>query len=108
MSHINEKIAYRKHAIHQKKQNISNELTHLKQTLGLPSSIGLKTIGGLLLGFMLVPKKLKVLKLTLKAVTIATTAKQLLDLIPHQSGRQLSKRTPHTRKNNVTPIRRKT
>ncbi|MBA2654738.1 MAG: hypothetical protein H0U71_06695 [Gammaproteobacteria bacterium] len=98
MKQLHQKIEARKDEIELKKQHLGQDYRSAKRRL-TSSRMKLSTIGGLVLGFLLLPKKFKLIKGALKAYTMAATVKQMLDLIPHSSttkrSRSKSKNTTH-------------
>lgn len=92
MKQLHQKIEERKNAINVKRKHLSEDYIAAKRRL-TSKGVSLTTIGGAIIGFMLLPKKLKILKGAFKLYTMAATVRQILDLIPHQPSTK--KRVPH-------------
>lgn len=84
MKQLHHKIEEHKNDIEAKKASLKRDFNEAKQRLLSKGPGNLLTIGGLVVGFLLMPKKYKVLKGLLKAYTIATTAKQFLNFLPEK------------------------
>lgn len=83
MKQLHQKIESRKKAIHQKKQHLSDDVEAAKRRLTSSKGLSLTTLGGMAIGFLLLPKKFKIIKSVLKAYTMAATLRGIFDLIPH-------------------------
>lgn len=84
MKHIRHKIEIQKRAINDKKYKLRQDLELLKRKFITPTSMSVTLLGGLLIGYALIPKKYKVSKLLIKALTVGTTLKQIMDFVPSQ------------------------
>lgn len=82
MKQLHRKIANRKQSIEEKKRHIKQDYQALKNTLSSTKGLSIATVGGIVLGFLMLPKKFKLIKSVLKAYTMAATLKGFLDLIP--------------------------
>lgn len=101
MKQLHRKIEQQKQSISNKKDNIKDDVRNTKEKLGSPAGMSLSTLGGLALGFLLLPKKYRVLKFLFKAYTVATTARQLLDFLPHQPKTRATRRHHHPHSKNL-------
>lgn len=83
MKQLHQKIEDRKHEIETKKRHLKHDYRSTKRKLTSKKGLSLTTIGGFVLGFLLLPKKFKLLKGAFKVYTMTATVRQILDLIPH-------------------------
>lgn len=84
MKQIHQKIEERKRSISSKKRHLSQEYEAAKRRLTSGTGLSLAALGGVAVGFLLLPKKFRILKSVAKAYYMATTLKGVLDLIPHK------------------------
>lgn len=94
MKNLHQKIADQDDRINQKKQQLENDYMATKQQMSSPRGLSLATIGGLVIGFMLLPKKFRIIKSVLKAYSMAATIKGFMDIIP-QNKEIKRKNEPH-------------
>ena len=85
MKQLHQKIEARKRAIMSKKHHIERDYKAVKRTLTSNKSLSLVTLGGFIIGFLLLPRKLKLARTLFKAYTVAATLNQIADLVPHVS-----------------------
>lgn len=85
------KIAAQKRAIRQRRADMTIHVAGLKHKL-FASSLTLPVLAGLVVGFILVPKKYKVIKGVLKTFALLSTVKQVVDALP---GRKASSKYHH-------------
>ncbi len=98
MNNIKNIIEQRKAAINDKKYLLKQNLKRSQRELVTPMTISLSTLCGLLIGFAILPKKFRLMKLLFKTFTVLTTVRQVMDLIhrppirerPPQTGHKLS------------------
>ena len=89
MKHLHKKIEHKKNEIENRKKNLSQDYTHAKNKL-IASSGGLLTFGGIALGFLLFPKKIRLLKSLLKAYTVSQALRQITELFPSSIKTEIS------------------
>jgi hypothetical protein len=82
MKQLHQRIETQKQAINDRKQAISKEYKVIKNKLGSASSLSLTTLGFFVAGFLLLPRKMRLLRLAFKTFTVVTTARQFLDILP--------------------------
>jgi hypothetical protein len=88
MRQLNRQIEAQKGKISAKKQHLKQDYTMTRERVTSPKGLSLITVGGFMIGFFLLPRKFKVLKSVLKAYTVATTVRELLNLIPRYPSRK--------------------
>lgn len=84
MKQLHRKIEHKKASIHDRKKNIHEDLDIIKNKVGQKQGLSLGMLGGLVVGFLLFPRKKKLLKVLLKSFTAATTIRQLVSHLPHR------------------------
>jgi hypothetical protein len=85
---LHQKIEQRKHAIDEKKQHLSHDYQVAKRRLTSATGLSLTTLGGIAIGFLLFPRKYRLLKSFFKAYSMAATLKGFLEFVPHQERRR--------------------
>lgn len=83
MRKLHDKIEHHKRSISHKKSDIIKDLDNIKEKLTSRTGMSMSVLSGLVIGFIFLPKKAKLLRLILKAYAVGTSAKQILDLLPH-------------------------
>jgi hypothetical protein len=92
MKELHQKISQRKQAIDQKKQHLSHDYEVAKKRLTSATGLSLTTLGGIVIGFLLIPKKYRLLKSFFKAYSMATTLRGVLEFVPHHDERRTYRR----------------
>lgn len=95
MNKLEKKIQHQKNVIYFKKRHLERDIKAAKQRLASPANLGITALGGFILGYLFLPKKLKTIRTVLKVLTLATTAKQITDRLI-----SLSETTTKTKQNN--------
>lgn len=102
---IHHKIEERKQTIHSRKQHLDADIERLKKRLTTPSKMSITALGGLLLGFLLLPKKFRFIRKAIKAYTMVAAAKQFLEGVhTTKPTRRTVKPATSERKTNVRAI----
>jgi hypothetical protein len=83
MKLLHSQIEERKRAIEDKKKHLGKNYESTKKQLTPSKGISLLTLGGIVIGFLLLPKKLKLFRKLFKFYTLSMTLKQVADAIPH-------------------------
>lgn len=79
---LQHKIDKKREEITRKKNHLEDEFRTTKKNIVSPVTVGLTTLSGFLIGYFLVPNK--IVKTIFKIATLATTARQVLELLPAQ------------------------
>ncbi len=80
MRKIHQQIETQKHAINDRKRSINRDYKVIKNKA---SNLSLTALGFFAAGFILLPRKMRLLRLAFKTFTVLTTARQFLELLPH-------------------------
>jgi hypothetical protein len=83
MKLLHYQIEERKRELEAKKKHLAKNYELAKKQLTPSKGISLLTLGGVAIGFLLLPKKLKLLRKLFQLYTLSMTLKQVADLIPH-------------------------
>lgn len=85
MRKLHDKIEHHKRSISHKKSDITKDWDNIKERLTSQTGISLSVLSGLVIGFLFLPKKAKLLRLALKAYAVTGSVKQILNLLPHET-----------------------